>query len=120
MLCLIGFQSGCTCFHPMGKQHKFLMTHILYDSWCCVRLLIFILSFLFGFFFLVTKIRPELTSDANPPLFAEEDWPWANIVPIFLYFIWDATTAWLDNWCLSAHPGSEPANPGLPKWSTRT
>ena len=37
-----------------------------------------------GFF--LRKISPELTA-ANPPLFAEEDWPWANIVPIFLYFI---------------------------------
>ena len=27
-----------------------------------------------GFFFL-RKISPELTSAANPPLFAEEDWP---------------------------------------------
>ena len=25
------------------------------------------------------KISPELTSAANPPLCAEEDWPWANI-----------------------------------------
>ena len=36
------------------------------------------------------KISPELTS-ANPPLFAEEDWPWANIcahLPVL--YIWDA------------------------------
>ena len=25
------------------------------------------------------KISLELTSIANPPLFAEENWPWANI-----------------------------------------
>ena len=25
--------------------------------------------------FFLRKIRPELTSAANPPLFAEEDWP---------------------------------------------
>ena len=48
----------------------------------------------------------------------EENWPWANIcfrssyfrlrkivaeltsVPIFLYFMWDITTVWLDEWCL--------------------
>ena len=36
----------------------------------------FFLSFFLSFF--VRKIGPELTS-ANPPLFAEEDWPWANI-----------------------------------------
>ena len=27
------------------------------------------------FFFFLRKISPELTSAANPPLFAEEDWP---------------------------------------------
>ena len=27
------------------------------------------------FFFFLWKISPELTSAANPPLFAEEDWP---------------------------------------------
>ena len=26
-------------------------------------------------FFFLRKISPELTSTANPPLFAEEDWP---------------------------------------------
>ena len=30
-------------------------------------------------FFFLRKISPELTSAANPPFFAEEDWPWANI-----------------------------------------
>ena len=66
----------------------------------------------------------------------EEDWPWTNIccqsssfclrkivteltsVPIFLYFMWDATTAWLDK--LAPCLGSELANPGLPKQSART
>ena len=28
-----------------------------------------------SFFFFLRKIIPELTSVANPPLFAEEDWP---------------------------------------------
>ena len=27
------------------------------------------------FYFLLREISPELTSAANPPLFAEEDWP---------------------------------------------
>ena len=30
---------------------------------------------LFLLFFFFRKISPELTSAANPPLFAEEDWP---------------------------------------------
>ena len=40
------------------------------------------------------KISPELTA-ANPPLFAEEDWPWANIhagLPL-LYYLWDTYIA---------------------------
>ena len=37
------------------------------------------------------KISPELTSAANPPLFAEEDCPWANIhVHLPLLYTWDA------------------------------
>ena len=31
--------------------------------------------FFFFFLFFLRKISPELTSAANPPLFAEEDWP---------------------------------------------
>ena len=33
------------------------------------------LSQMLTFFFFLRKISPELTSAANPPLFAEEDWP---------------------------------------------
>ena len=31
--------------------------------------------FFFKFFFFLRKISTELTSAANPPLFAEKDWP---------------------------------------------
>ena len=49
-------------------------------------------SFGFGFggvflvfcFVFLKKISPELTSAANPPLFAEEDWPWDNILAYLL------------------------------------
>ena len=42
------------------------------------------------YFFFFRKISPELNT-ANPPLFAEEDWPWANIcVHLPLLYIWDA------------------------------
>ena len=55
-------------------------------------------------FLFLRKIIPELTSAANPPLFSEEDWPWVNIVPIFLYFIYRmAATAWLDKWWVGLH-----------------
>ena len=42
------------------------------------------------FFFFLRKISPELTSSANPPLFAEEDWPWADIYAhLSLLYMWD-------------------------------
>ena len=41
-------------------------------------------TFFFSFF------SPELTT-ARPPLFAEEDWPWANIhIHLPLLYMWDA------------------------------
>ena len=44
--------------------------------------------FAFGFF--LRTISPELTT-ANPPLFAEEDWPGANIhAHLHLLYTWDA------------------------------
>ena len=48
----------------------------------------------------VRKIGPELTS-----------------VSVFVCFMWDATTAWLDERCVSLRPGSEPVKPRLPKRS---
>ena len=63
-------------------------------------------------FFFVRKLSPELRSDVNPPPFAKEDWPWANICAHFpLLFIWDSATAWPDKRCVTVHPGSEPVNP---------
>ena len=50
--------------------------------------------------FSVRMMGPELTS-----------------VPIFLYFMWDTTPAWPDEQCVGPYPGSEPTNPGPPKWS---
>ena len=41
-------------------------------------------------FFSLRKISPELTSAANPPLFAEEDWLRANIrAHLPLLYMWD-------------------------------
>ena len=66
--------------------------------------------------FFLRKISPELTT-ANPPLFAEENWPWANIHAHFpLFCMWDAyhsmafcqVVPWL-------HLGSEPSNPERPR-----
>ena len=44
---------------------------------------------------------------------------WANICASLPPFCtWDTTTAWLDEWCVGPHLGSEPTNPGPPKQST--
>ena len=53
--------------------------------------------------------------------FGEEDRPWANICAnLLLFYIRDATTAWLDEryvgWC----PGPKPTKPGPPKQSKQT
>ena len=42
----------------------------------------------------------------------EEDCPGANICAnLPLFCMWDAATAWLDEWCIGPHLGSEPASP---------
>ena len=52
--------------------------------------------------------------------FCEEDCPWANIcVNLPLFCMWDAASAWLDEWCVGLHPGLEPVNPGLLKQNTK-
>ena len=51
----------------------------------------------FVYLFILRKISPELISAANPPVFAEEDWPWANVhAHLPLLYMWDAchSMAW--------------------------
>ena len=68
--------------------------------------------------FKLVILRGELFAFFPFFIFGEEDQPWATIygqsstfclrkiaaelpsVPVSLYFMWDATTAWLDEWCL--------------------
>ena len=46
---------------------------------------------IFLFFYFLRKFSPELISAANPPLFVEEAWPWANIrAHLPLLYMWDA------------------------------
>ena len=53
----------------------------------------------FSFIFLM-KINPKLTSATNPPLFAEEDWPWAHIrVHLPLLYMWDTYHCMADRRC---------------------
>ena len=60
---------------------------------------IFFLSF---FLFFLRKTSPELTYTANPPLFAKEDWPWANICDhLPLFCMWDTSQSmawWTVHW----------------------
>uniref|UniRef100_A0A9L0JF68 Phosphatidylinositol glycan anchor biosynthesis class F n=1 Tax=Equus asinus TaxID=9793 RepID=A0A9L0JF68_EQUAS len=58
------------------------------------------------------KISPELTA-ANPPLFAEEDWPRANIhAHLPLLYTWDAYHSMACQVVLCPHPVSKPRTPG--------
>ena len=73
------------------------------------------------FFFFLKKISPELTSAANPPLFAEEDWPGANIHACLpLLYIWDACHSMACRAVPCLHPGSELVNPRPPKRNVQT
>ena len=67
------------------------------------------------------KISPELTSATNPPLFAEEDWPCANMCAhLPLLYMWDACHSMACQAGPCPHPGSEPANSGLQKRNMQT
>ena len=79
--------------------------------------------FLIKKFFLVRKIGPELTSVANFSLYFSF---FSSKPRTYLYILvashssssmWDATTAWLDEWCVGLCPGSELANSRPPQWS---
>ena len=84
------------------------------------------------FFFFLRKIRPELTV-ANPPLFAEEDWPWADIhAHLPLIYTWDACHSmafakrcyvltqdpnqWTSGCQEAERPNLTDAPPGRPLW----
>ena len=72
-------------------------------------------------FFFLKKLSPELTSAANPLLFAEEDWLWANVhAHLPLLCMWDTCHSMACQVVPCPHPGSEPANPRLAKQNVRT
>ena len=55
------------------------------------------------------KISPELTSAANLPLLAEEDWPCANICAnLPLLYMWDAYHSMACQVVPRLHQGSDP------------
>ena len=69
-----------------------------------------------SFLFFWRKISPELTTAPNPPLFAEEDWSWANIhAHLPLLCVWDASQSMA---CQAVHrsaPRIQTSDPGPPK-----
>ena len=71
-------------------------------------------------FFFLRKISPELTA-ATPPLFAEEDQPWANIhAHLPLLYMWDAYHSMACHVVPCPHLGSELVKPGPPKQNVET
>ena len=57
----------------MALRESLHCAHILF--FYSFNFYLFISNYFFVFFFFLRKISPELTSAANPPLFAEEDCP---------------------------------------------
>ena len=76
--------------------------------------------FILPSFFFGEEDQPSANVHANLLFLLRKTGPGITSVPIFLHFIWDAATAWLDKQCIGAHPGSEPVNPGPPQQSART
>ena len=63
-------------------------------------------------FFFLRKISLELTSTSNPPLFAEEDWPWANIhAHLPLLYMWDTCHSMAWQTVYSFTPGIQTRKP---------
>ena len=94
----------------------FLSSLLLYISWIVSSPSTSCLLRFFSFLFFLRKISPELTSAANTPLFAEEDWSWASICAhLPLLYMWDACHSMAWQAVPSPHLGSEQVNPRLPK-----
>ena len=65
-----------------------------------------------NFFFFWRKISPELTA-ANPPLFAEKGWPWANICAhLPLLYMWDTCHSMTWQTVHRSAPGIPTGEPG--------
>ena len=77
--------------------------------------------FILFIYFLLRKISPELTSAANPPLFAEGDWPWAYIrAHLPLLYMWDACLSVAWQAVHRSTPGIWTGEPGLLKCNMQT
>ena len=98
---------------PIFRQSpKCLLQVQIFSEASCL----FCFFFLFKMFVCLRKISPELTT-ASLPLFAEEDWPYANVhahlPPLYMWGRLPQHGFYQAVPCL--HLGSEPVNPGLPR-----
>ena len=106
--------STCERRWTISRPQELLVSFSLALDW-----LSFEASPVFCLVFFLRKISPELTA-ANPPLFAGEDWPWANIpAHLPLLSMWDAYHNMACHTVPCLHLGSELANPGPPKRNVR-
>ena len=119
------FVLPCLCFMVVslssGLQELFVLSlkdewlrHLSLYNWWLLWLESEHLFVCFCFVFLFLRnINPELTSATNPPLFAEEDWPWSNIhAHLPLFYMQDAYHSMACQVIPCLHLGSEAANPG--------
>ena len=63
----------CLCAIHISSLVKYLLKSLTWFFYLVVYFLI--VALVFCLFVCLKKISPELTSAANLPLFAEEDWP---------------------------------------------
>ena len=86
------------------------LIEVFFISIFILRCSLFVLVCFFLIFYFLRKISPELTT-TSPPLFAEEDWPWANThAHLPLLYTWDTYHCMACQMVPCPHPGSEPAN----------
>ena len=103
----VSFKKICNYIIGLNKEGHLFVVH-WFVFFCSTHHFIYL--------FYLRKISSELTSAANPLLFAEEDWPWANILaPFPLLYMWDTchSMAW------QAVQRSPPGTPTGKPWATK-
>ena len=99
----------------LQKSFQFLTSKSLHIVAECTNLHCICSPNLLLLLLFLRKISPELTT-ANPPHFAEEDWPWANIhAHLPPLYTWDAYHSMACQAVPCPHLGSELGNPGPPR-----
>ena len=86
-----------TCSYPKAEVNIRVWIYIIRKKGSPIQALSWESASQLSFFFFLRKISPDLISATNPPHFAEEDWPRADICAhLLLLYIWDAfhSMAW--------------------------